>query len=139
MRTFVDANVFLRLFVEKDNPEQIVRSERLFAQARAGNIDLMTGPPVFFEIAWTLAYRYKVPNAAILDLLEAILAFPNLKVIDRNLVMAAIYLAKEKGGSFADSYIAASASDNDADNIATFNSKHFNKLAATLYVFEVAR
>ncbi len=65
--TFVDANVFIRLFVDDDSA-QAARSEKLLRRARAGEIALIAGPPVFFEIAWVLGYRYKVSRAEILDI-----------------------------------------------------------------------
>ena len=135
MRTFVDANIFIRLFVAQDDHSQVARSEELLKRADEGEIDLITGPPVLFEIAWTLSHRYKIADAKILEVLEAILSFPNLKVTDRDLVVKAIYLAKEKGCGYADSYIAASAEYVKADNVATFNAKHFRKLGTPLLHF----
>jgi predicted nucleic acid-binding protein len=133
MLTFVDANVFIRLFAERDNERQIAQSERLLLAAQEGKVDLVTGPPVFFEIAWVLGQRYKVANDKILDILEAILSFPNLRVLDKEQVIATINIAREKEGSFADSYIVVSADNIKADNVATFNKKHFSKLGAQLY------
>ena len=135
MLAFVDANIFIRLFAAEDDHTQAARSEELLKRARAGEIDLITGPPVLFEIAWTLSYRYKLADEKVLDVLEAILAFPNLKVTDRELVVKAICLAKERGGGYADSYIAVSASYVKADNVATFNVKDFTKLGASLLNF----
>ena len=132
MLTFIDANVFIRLFVD-DDPEQVARSEKLLKRARVGEIGLITGPPVFFEIVWVLGHRYKIKNSEILDILEAILSFPSLKVTDKNFVSEAISRARETGMGFADAYIAVSASAVHADNIATFNEKHFAKLDADLY------
>ncbi len=133
MLTFVDANVFIRLFVDDDS-EQMSRSEKLLKRAREGEIALITGPPVFFEVAWVLGYRYKVSNGEILDILEAILSFPNLKVTDKHIVVAAISLARETGADFADAYIAASAIAAGAEHVATFNERHFTRLGAKLYV-----
>jgi predicted nucleic-acid-binding protein len=65
--------------------------------------------------------------------LESILSFGGLKVSDRDLVTEAIYLARLTGGSFADSYIAASLPHLRAGEVATFNRKHFTKLGAKLY------
>jgi predicted nucleic acid-binding protein len=136
MLTFVDANIFIRLFAERDNEEQIAQSEKLLFEAQKGRIDLVTGPPVFFEVAWVLGQRYKVANDKILDVLEAILTFPNLRVLDKEQVLAALDAARTTNSAFADSYIAASAANVKADNIATFNAKHFFKLGARLYQFE---
>jgi predicted nucleic acid-binding protein len=136
MLTFVDANVFIRLFAERDNEKQIAQSERLLLAAQKGEIELVTGPPVFFEIAWVLGQRYKIPNDRVLDVLEAILSFPNLRVLDKEQIIATLAMARTRGSDFADSYIAVSANNIKADNIATFNKKHFAKLGAKLYPLE---
>jgi predicted nucleic-acid-binding protein len=135
MLTFVDANIFIRLFVEHDNERQVRQAEKLLRQAQQGKVDLVTGPPVFFEIAWVLGQHYKIANTKVLDVLEAILSFPGLRVLDKDLVMSSLFLARETNSTFADSYIASSAGDVTVDNVATFNQKHFPKLRAKLYPF----
>jgi len=134
--TFVDTNVFARLFVVADDETQLRQAKALFVRAQAGEVNLVTGPPVLFEVAWVLGQRYKVDNDKVLDVLEAILSYPNLRVLDKEQVIAAISLAKVTGSDFADSYIAVSAGNIKADNVATFNEKHFAKLGAKLYPFE---
>ena len=94
MSVFVDANVFIRFFAW-DDEAQAEAAERLFTAAREGKARLVTGPPVFFELAWTLGYRYKVARGEILDIIEAVLAFPNMTVTDEQLVLAAVALARE--------------------------------------------
>jgi predicted nucleic-acid-binding protein len=133
MLTFVDANVFIRLFAEIDNENQVNQAEQLFLKAGRGEVDLITGPPVFFEIAWVLGQRYKVENSKVLDVLEAILSYPNLRVMDKEQVMAAIGMARATDSTFSDSYIAASIHRAAADNVATFNKKHFSRLGVKLY------
>lgn len=135
MLTFVDANVFVRLFVE-DDTKQTEQASMLFERAQNGEIDLVTGPPVFFEVGWVLRYSYKVAQEKILDVLEAILSFPALRVLDKDLVISALFLARKTSSEFADAYIAASAQEAKADNVGTFNKKHFTKLGAELYSFE---
>jgi predicted nucleic-acid-binding protein len=136
MLTFVDTNVFIRLAVVADNDKQAKQAKRLFEQAQAGNIDLLTGPPVLFEVAWVLGRFYKRANSEILDFLEAILSFPNLRVLDKELVMKTLEVARKTKSTFADSYIAVSSRSTKADNVATFNGKHFLKLGVKLYAFE---
>ena len=133
--TFVDSNIFVRLFVEDDKQQRPLARE-LLKQAQAGAVDLVTGPPVFFEIAWVLSHTYNVSNDQILDVLEAILSFPGLRVLDRELIISAISLARKVDSAFADSYIAASIRHIHADNVATFNKKHFNKLGVNLHPLE---
>jgi len=131
---FVDTNVFTRLFV-KDDTGQHEQARELFTLAQEGKVRLLTGHPVFFELAWVLSYTYKVPNSEILDRLESILSFGGLKVSDRDFIAEAISLARATNSSFADSYIAASLQRLQANEVATFDKKHFSKLGTNLYLF----
>lgn len=133
-RLFVDANVFLRFFTT-DEAGHHTRAAALFRSAAAAELTLVTGPPVLFEIAWTLKAAYAQPHGTVLDVLSAILAFPGLQMTDAPLVERAIPLSRSSGQDFADAYIAASAEATRADAVATFNRKHFEKLGAALHKF----
>jgi uncharacterized protein len=126
---FVDANVFLR-FITHDDAGQHERAARLFDQAARGKVELLTGPPVLFEIAWTLRSAYRLDAKSILDLLEAILAFPGLRLTDAAVCAEALRLARLAQVEFPDAYIAALAAVSDAESIATFNLADFRKLGA---------
>ncbi|MFR5881732.1 MAG: PIN domain-containing protein, partial [Cloacibacillus evryensis] len=117
MATFVDANVFIRFFAN-DDKVQSEAAEKLFQKARSGAAELLTGPPVFFEIAWVLGYRYKIKSEEIMDILESIVGWPGISVLDETLVLKAIALARETKSEFADAYIAASAGNAGAHDIA---------------------
>jgi predicted nucleic-acid-binding protein len=132
---FVDTNIFTRLFV-KDDARQHEIAKDLFKQAQDGKVALVTGHPVFFELAWVLSYTYKVSNSEIMDILESILSFGGLKVSDREHIADAISLARATNSSFADSYMAASLHRLQAKEVATFDKKHFSKLGAKLYPIE---
>lgn len=128
---FVDSNIFLRFFTA-DDPEQQAKAREIFLKARSGELELFCGPPVFFEIAWVLNSRYKIPLGEILDKLEAILTIPNLYVLDGDYVQHAISLARMSNQSYPDAYIATVAQDR-AIGVISFNKKHFTKLGADLY------
>ena len=132
---FADTNIFIRLLV-KDDAEQHEQAKALFLRAQEGKANLVTGHPVFFELAWVLSYTYKIANTDVLDRLESILSFGGLKISDRDLIIDAIYLARTKNSSFADSYIAVSLQRLNAEEVATFNKKHFSKLGVKLYPLE---
>ncbi len=129
---FVDANVFLRFFTVDDTGQHQQAAE-LFEKAASGKATLIAGPPVLFEIAWTLRSAYDQSRERVLDVLSAILALPGLSLIDGSLVEEAIALARKGSREFADAYIVASAQQAGAGQIATFNQKHFEKLGASLY------
>ncbi|MGD0999318.1 MAG: PIN domain-containing protein [Candidatus Brocadiia bacterium] len=135
MRTvFVDSNVFLRLFTS-DDARQHEKAAALFRRAAEGKVALVTGPPVLFEVAWTLRASYDFPREKILDILSAICAFQGLRLLDANLAAEAVALAKRSGVHFADAYIVAAALATGADEIASFNRAHFERLAAKLTDF----
>ena len=135
---FVDANVFLRFFT-KDDRGQASQAERLFRRADEGAIALVTGPPVLFEVAWTLRSAYKRSPPEVLDVLSRIAGFPGLRLLDGALVETAIALARASGQEFADAYLLALAHENGADAVATFNRKHFETMGAALYPFQSPR
>ena len=134
MRVFVDANVFLRYFT-RDEAGQHERADRLFREASRGAVDLVAGPPILFEIAWTLQAAYKTPREKVLDVLSRISAFPGLELTDSLLVERALQLARSGDRDFADAYIAASAEAAGAAAVATLNIKDFQRLGAVTYKF----
>lgn len=129
---FVDTNVFLRFFT-RDDEGQHARAVALLRKGTQGEIVLVTGPPVLFEICWTLRSAYKQPKNVVLDVLSRMRALPGLQMTDAVTVDAAVALAAESGREFADAYIVASSSAIGADGIATFNRKDFRTLGAGLY------
>jgi predicted nucleic acid-binding protein len=130
---FVDSNVFLR-YLNRDEPKHAALAAAIFKSAQDKEVELLCGPPAFFEIAWVLRSFYKLPNSEILDTLESILSIPGLKVLDAERAATAISLARAKNCSYADSYIAVAADAKNA-GVATFNTVHFTALGAELYPF----
>lgn len=131
---FVDANVFLRFFTHDDD-KQHEQVAGLFRQAEKGEVRLVTGPPVLFEVAWTLRSAYSKSRLEILELFKGILSLSWMRLIDREIIEEAIQLVREKDSEFADAYILASSRCNRADGVATFNRKDFEKMGAALYRF----
>lgn len=128
---FVDANVFLRLFAG-DDPVHEEKASKLFTRAREGKVRLVSGPPVLFEVAWTLGFRYRQPEETVLKIIAGILATPGLDLLDHDRASAALKLARDSTMSFADAYIAVSTRDSDCDALATFNRADFKKSGVTL-------
>jgi uncharacterized protein len=128
---FVDSNVFLR-YLTADDEEQCAQAKNLFQKAIDGKVNLITGPPVLFEISWTLKIRYKRNADEILDILEALVSASWLSMADKNIVECAIMIARKSGQDFADAYIHGSALKMGAQSIAIFNRKHFACIDARL-------
>jgi predicted nucleic acid-binding protein len=133
-RVFVDANVFLRLFTRGPEDHR-VRARELLRAAEAGEVELVTGPPVFFEAAWVLRSCYHRTRDEVLAVLEHIAGFPGLSLTDAPLVDRALDLARRHGTDFPDAYIAASRERADCHAVATFNRRHFERMDAPLHNF----
>jgi predicted nucleic acid-binding protein len=131
-RVFVDSNVFLRFFT-RDDAGQYKDAAKLFRDAAAGKLELITWPPVLFEIVWTLRAAYRQPREKALEVVSAIRALPGLRLVDAVVVDEALAAAQRSGQEFADAYVVASAHEAGADEIATFNRSHFERLGALLH------
>jgi predicted nucleic acid-binding protein len=128
---FVDTNVFLR-FLTLDDAGYHAKSVRLFEAALKGECRLVTGPPVLFELAWTLRAAYKVSRAQVLEILKAVFATPGLTLTDTPVVADALTLASATDSEFADAYISAASRAAECSGVATFNRKDFAKLGVEL-------
>ncbi|MCX6568461.1 MAG: PIN domain-containing protein [Candidatus Aminicenantes bacterium] len=128
---FVDTNVFLR-FLTLDDEGHHAKAVRLFESAARGERRLVTGPPVLFELAWTLRAAYKAPRAQVLEILKAVFATPGLTLTDASLVADTLTLASATDSEFADAYIAAASRSAECSEVATFNRKDFAKLGIEL-------
>lgn len=131
-KVFVDSNLFIRYLVN-DYPELADKVDRLLDKAEKGEISLVTGPPVFFELAWTLKSFYKKPREYIYECLLSILGIQGLEVIDSEILEQALETYRTKNIDFGDAYISASIAVIGMDRIATFNRKHFQNLGLTFY------
>jgi predicted nucleic-acid-binding protein len=134
-RVFVDTNIFIRYLVN-DIPAQIDKAENLFDLAERGDLRLVTGPPVFFEIAWTLKSFYKMSRKYICECMSAILGLPGLEVTDIDILEEALELYSKTRTDFSDAYIAILSRKVGADSIATFNTKHFRNLNVQMYTLK---
>jgi len=130
MRVLVDANVFLRYFM-LDDQRQAAKAEALFQDARDGKVELLCGPPVLFELAWTLRRPFGLSRREVLEAIKNLLALPGLQRTDAALVRRAVELGEAHAMEFADAYIAASALAQKAQ-LATFNERDFKDSGAAL-------
>jgi predicted nucleic acid-binding protein len=129
---FVDSNVFLRFFT-RDDESQAKKADELFRKAAGGKIQLVTGPPVLFDLAWKLRRAYHLDREEVLDVLSAVAAHAGLWLSDAPLVLEAISLARRTGAEFADAYISVAARYVGTQAVATFNQKDFSRLGSTLH------
>jgi predicted nucleic acid-binding protein len=128
---FVDANIFLR-FLTIDDQGQHGQAARLLAKASRGDLQLVCGPPVLFELSWTLRAAYKVPREKVVEILSAVYSMHGLAMTDAHLVETALTFADTAGVEFPDAYIAAGVLAAECDGLATFNRKDFAKMKIKL-------
>lgn len=124
---FVDTNVFMR-YLTNDFPGQTDQVDRLFDLAKKGDVKLITGPPVFFEMAWTLKSFYKMDRKGIYECLSGLLGLPGLQITDFEILEETLELYKHTSADFSDAYIAAFSRKAGIDAIVTFNTRHFAQL-----------
>ena len=129
---FVDTNVFIRYLVN-DEPDQADRVDRLLDKAEKGEIRLVTGPPVFFELAWTLKSFYKIKKDEIYIYLISIAGIKGLDVADIDVVEESLEIYKNDSVEFSDAYISVLSKKLGTAGVVTFNKKHFNRLDVRLY------
>ena len=128
----VDTNVIMRLFDTTTEPIQTAKAKRLFLEAQDGNCILVVAPPVLFEVAWVLRSSLKWSNNEVLDVLEAIVNWPGVKIFDKDYVKMALSLGRKHNNGFPDSYLAVTAKDHNLE-VATFDENHFKKLDVALH------
>ena len=128
----IDTNIIIRLFDTTSEPKQTAKARRLFFEAQAGNHILIVSPPVLFEVAWALRSFLKWRNNEVLDVLEAIVSWEGVRVLDKEYVKTAISLGRRCDNGFADSYLAVIAKKNSLE-VATFDEKHFKKLDVVMH------
>ena len=131
----IDTNVIIRLFDTTSEPKQTAKAKRLFSEAQTGNHLIVIAPPVLFEIAWVLRSSLKWQNNEVLDVLEAIVSWAGVKVLDKEYVKTALSLGRIHNNGFADSYLAVTAKKHSFE-VATFDESHFRKLDVVLHDIE---
>lgn len=130
----IDTNIIIRLFDTTSQPKQTVKAKRLFEQANDLNHTLVIAPPVLFEVAWVLRSSLKWSNSEIFDVLEAIMSWPGVKVLDLKQAKKALSIGRKQNIGFADSYLATTAQQYNLP-VATFDEGHFRKLDVALHEF----
>jgi predicted nucleic acid-binding protein len=113
---FVDANILIR-HLTGDPPEQAPRATRYL---RATD-ELLLPDLILAEVAYVLESFYETPRAQVAATLRAVLAFPAIRVVDRDLLQRAVEVYDVLRLDFADAYLVASAERTGIGVIASFD------------------
>ena len=127
-RLRVDANVLLRFLTGE--PEALARrAARLIRRAEAGEVLLVLAPLVVAEIVWVLKSFYRRSAAEIAKVLVPLLSADGLEVKDREILVGALELARDKNVDFADAVLALEAI-RDRATVCSFDETDFRRLPA---------
>jgi predicted nucleic-acid-binding protein len=125
-RLWVDANVILR-FLTKDPPEMAERSARLMAEAERGEVSLYITPLVLAEVISVLESFYRYSMTAITHVIISLVSAPGIDVDNRELIIRAVELARDRNVDFADANLALQAAGR-GETVCTFDESEFRRL-----------
>jgi predicted nucleic acid-binding protein len=125
-RLWLDANVILR-FLTKDPPEMAERSARLMAQAERGEVSLYISLLVVAEVIWVLKSFYRYSMTAISHVIIPLVSAPGIEIDNRQLIIRAVELARDRNVDFADAHLALQAAER-GERVCTFDETDFRRL-----------
>lgn len=125
-RLRVDANVLLR-FLTGEPEDMAARAARLMARAEAGTVVLVLSPLVVAEMVWVLKSFYRRSHADIARVLVPLLSADGVDAEERELLVRAIELARDKNVDFADAVLALQAARSQ-EPVCTFDENDFRRL-----------
>ncbi len=115
----VDTNVLVRLFVV-DNPRQSEVAGQFFASRSSAN-PAFVSLVVVAELVWLLNDTYDFSHAAIVGVLDKLLASPDFALEHHEFVSDAVMMAQQKKIDIADFLIARTAVANGSRATVTFD------------------
>lgn len=121
-RIVVDANVFLSTLVHR-NDEQRDAAKALLRKAEDGELELILLQFVVFEIVYVLQSTYRIPGSELASMIRDLFSFPGVRLINDCPWTRIFQLWPSPLPGLADASIAAVATTNRYDAIATFDQK----------------
>ena len=128
-RLWVDANVLLR-FLTGDPKDMAAKAAGLMLRAEQGEILLVVSPLTVAEVVWVLKSVYRYSLAEITEVVVPLLSADGVFVEERELLIRALDLARDKNVDFADAVLALQAARRD-EAVCTFDVTDFKKLPAS--------
>ncbi len=105
------------------------RASRLMRRAEMGEVLLILSPLVVAEIVWVLKSFYRRSATEIAHVLVPLLSADGLEVKDREILVGALELARDKNVDFADAVLALEALRN-GETVCSFDETDFRRLPA---------
>ena len=125
-RAFIDANVILRYFTQ-DPPDLAEAARKTFSAAQEGLVVLVLAPITVAEVVWVLESFYGYSKSQISETITQFLRSDRLEVIDRELMIEALGLYREKNIDFADALLVQFALNQGTSLIYSFDN-HFSRI-----------
>ena len=127
-RLWVDANVLLR-FLTGEPESMAERANRLMLRAEKGEVLLILSPLVIAEMVWVLKSFYRRSYEEISEVVIPLISAEGVETEDRELLIRAIELARDKNVDFSDAVLALQASRR-SETVCTFDETDFKRLPA---------
>lgn len=102
----IDTNVLLRATLD-DDPTRSPAAKGLIEAAKAAGDTIRIDRLVLAEALWTLTRRYRYTREQLVEVVEALLAAPELSVEDERAVADALAVFRDGRLDFADALIGA--------------------------------
>jgi predicted nucleic acid-binding protein len=107
-RILVDTNVLLRFFCGEPL-DQASKARRLIERADQGEITLVVTPVILAETFYTLESFYEMSSKTIAEKLALFLGCRGIDALEKDSLLEALGLCRDKNAHFADSFIVAFA------------------------------
>jgi predicted nucleic acid-binding protein len=131
-RVVLDTNVLVSFLTDRNLTQQ-AQAARLLTRAAAGEIQVILHQTVVMELAYVLRNLYSMSSEEVAPLLRDLLALPGVVVADRLPWSTVLDLWPSQIPDLADAILAAVASVDRCDAIATFD-RAFRRRVAKLGV-----
>jgi len=126
-RIVLDTNVLLSFLIDRD-PQQQEEAARLFENAAAGDHVLILHQMVITEMVYVLFNLYGREKIEIAEMLEEILALPEITLVDEIVWSLLLQVWPEKVPDFTDAALTAVMIQGRYDALATFDQPFRKKL-----------
>lgn len=120
----VDTNILIR-YLTRDDKEKAEKCKNLLVSSGE---ELLLTDLALAEVIWVLESQYDMTGEDIFRVITPVVSAPQLTVIDRDILLDALYLYKENNVDFIDAYHAALGQWIGAESIYSYDAKDFDKL-----------
>lgn len=123
---FTDTNVFIRFLLNDDKKLSRLARE-IITGCEEGKYILVIVPASILEIVWLLNSFYRLPKAETIDKIEGLCNLNNLHIVDKQIIIEALQIYKEKNIDFIDAFFVANMETLKIKEIFSFD-RDFDKI-----------